>query len=85
MAVPNGIDIEVSRHHHMVSVSNFQRIKVSTDDWIVHFSIIPGLTHALNFLYSWFNYFFLNIISSLSLYKLELQRKYRASNTISVS
>ena len=33
---PNGIDIEVSRHH-TVSVSNFQCIEVSTDDGMVHF------------------------------------------------
>ena len=32
----NGVDIEVSRHH-TVSVSNFQSIEVSTDDWMVHF------------------------------------------------
>ena len=32
----NGIDIEVSRHH-AVSVSNFQSIKVSTDDCMVPF------------------------------------------------
>ena len=31
----NGIDIEVSRHH-TVSVSNFQSIKVSTDNWMVY-------------------------------------------------
>ena len=35
-AGPNGIDIEVLRHH-TVSISNFQCIKVSTDDWMVHF------------------------------------------------
>ena len=32
----NGIDIEVSRHH-TVSVSNFQSIKLSIDDWMVYF------------------------------------------------
>ena len=35
-AGPNGTDMEVSRHH-MVSVTNFQSIKVSTDGRMVHF------------------------------------------------
>ena len=35
-AGPNGIDIEVSRHH-TVLISNFQGIEVSTDDGMVHF------------------------------------------------
>ena len=67
----NVIDIEVSRHHTS-SVSNFQSIKLSTDDWIVIFyrySWIP-LIDVLNlFDYSHFNNFFQNIIiSSFSLY-----------------
>ena len=33
---PNGIDFEVSTHR-TVSVSNFQSIKISTDDWMVNF------------------------------------------------
>ena len=40
----------------MVSVSNFQVIKVSTDDWMVHlyrYSWIPGLVHPLDFSYSY--------------------------------
>ena len=78
----NGIDIKVSRHH-TVSVSNFQSIEVSTDDWMVPFlrySWIPWIIHPLNFLQSNVNYYFLNIISSFSLYKLDLQRKYRVSS-----
>ena len=35
-ARPNGIDIEVSRHR-TVTISNFQCIEVSTDDWMVRF------------------------------------------------
>ena len=31
----NDIDIEVLRPH-IISVSNFQRNQVSTDDWMVH-------------------------------------------------
>ena len=36
--------------------------------------------HALNFLYSYFNNFFLKIIGSFNLYKLDLQRNYRISS-----
>ena len=32
----NGVDIEVSKRH-TVSVSNYRRIKASTDDGMVHF------------------------------------------------
>ena len=42
---PGGIDIEVSRPN-TVSISNFQRIGVSIEDWI------QGLIHSLNVLYS---------------------------------
>ena len=36
-----------------------------------------GLIHLLNFLHSNINYFFPNIISNFSLFKLESQREYR--------
>ena len=38
----SSIDIEVSKHH-IVSMSNFQCIKVSTGDWMVNcFNVVPG-------------------------------------------
>ena len=48
----NYIDIEVSRHH-AVSVSNFQNIKVLTNDRMVNFLtvILAGLIRPLHFRY----------------------------------
>ena len=52
-AASNGIDIEVSRHH-TVSVSNFQSIRVSTDDWMVHCESLTkvktAFVHSLSYL-----------------------------------
>ena len=73
------------QHRSIEALHALQVIKLSTDDGMVHFSTLfhdTGLINRLNFLYCDFNYFFLNIIGSVSLYKLDLQCKYRVSITI---
>ena len=70
----NGIDIEVLRRH-TVSVSNFQSIKVSTDDGMVRFQRylrIPAWINPFNFLHGNCEYYFPNVIGSFSVYKLDL-------------
>ena len=63
----------------MVTVLNFQSIKV-TNDWMVHFNVIPGYRGTSSIELSMqqlFSFCFPNGIGSFSLHKLHMQRTYQ--------
>ena len=81
---PFNLSLTAVSRHHTISVSNFQSIKVSADDWMVNllrYLWIAGLINPLN---TATNYIFLKtvFISSFSLRKLDF---HQVSNTIQVS
>ena len=75
----NNIGIKLLRHH-TVSVSNFQNIDWQPDGSFITLFLDTGANSSIYFSIHRLNYFFPNIFSSFSLYKLDSQVNCQASS-----